>query len=354
MRFVVLAAAALLLLARAATPAEPPPFPGGTSSQTLEGLKCSIVMPTTFDPNKERSLVVVLHGNGGTETGMAASLAHLAEEDFVVCAPKSRALGWETPGDLDAVKRIVADLQKRLRIGERRSHAVGFSNGGWNLAPVAFEDSLRFQSVCWVAAGCKGGKMPKHAKKEMSALALAGSDDGNADSARATVKILDDKVRTVECRIQPGLGHAWPDKLVPYLTWWLKVAEGRFTPGACAAFEWKDTPQAALDAAAAAKTGAFVYWYSAAQEGDAAAKAAENDFTRDAVVQRFGRQLAAAKAELQSDAAGFAKVGGKTTPAFVVYDAAGKLKDVVQGKFDAKALASALRSVAADKSLAKD
>jgi len=341
------------LLAATAAPDAAPAFPAGTSSQTFEGLTCSIVMPDAFDAAKEHSMIVVLHGNGGTETGMAASLAHLAKDDFVVVAPKSKGIGWDT-ADVDAVRRIAADLKKRLHVGERRLHACGFSNGGWNLAPVAFDEALRCQSACWVASGFKGGKPPKHAKKEMGVLALAGGDDPNKDAAEATPKQLADKVRSAECRIQPGLGHAWPDKLVPYYSWWLLVQEGRFTPGVCAAFEWKDSAQAAIDAGVAAKTGAFVWWFSSAAQTDDKARTFQNDTLRDSLVQRFGAQLAAAKVELESDTAGFAKAGLKTTPAVVVYDAAGKVKAVFDGKLDAKALSAALRSVAPDKTLPKD
>jgi predicted esterase len=354
MRFArVVTPLAVALLASTAAPDAAAPFPAGTSSQSLEGLTCSIVMPDEFDVSKEHSLIVVLHGAGGTETGMAASLAHLAKDDFVVVAPKSKGQTWDA-SDLEAVRRIVANLKKSLHAGERRLHACGFSNGGWNLAPVAFDESLRFQSACWVAAGFKGGKVPKHAKKEMGVLALAGGDDGNRDAAEATPKLLGDKVRSAEVRIQPGLGHAWPEKLVPYYSWWLGVQEGRFTPGVCAAFEWKESPQAALDAGAAAKTGSFVWWFSSAAQSDEKAKAFQNDGLREALVQRFGQQLPAAKAELESDAAGFAKAGLKTTPAVVVYDAAGKVKASFEGKIDVKALGAALRSVAPDKSLPKD
>ena len=354
MRFARAAAClALALFAAAATPDGAPPFPTGTSSQSLEGLTCSIVMPDAFDVAKEHSLIVILHGNGGTETGMAGSLAHLAKEDFVVVAPKSKGIGWDA-ADVDAVRRIVVDLKKRLHVGERRLHACGFSNGGWNLVPIAFDEALRCQSACWVASGYKGGKPPKHAKKEMGVIALAGGDDPNKDAAEATPKMLADKVRTAESRIQPGIGHAWPDKLVPYYSWWLCVQEGRFTPGVCAAFEWKDLAQAAIDAGVAAKTGAFVWWFSSAAQSDEKAKAFQNDTLRDALVQRFGSQLVAAKVELESDAAGFAKAGLKATPAVVVYDAAGKVKAVFDGKLDAKSLSAALRSVAPDKTLPKD
>ncbi len=337
-------------------PQEAAPFPAGESTQKLEGLKCTVEMPRGFDIAKEHSLVVILHGNGGTDDGMARALMHICKDDFVVVAPKSTGLGWSAP-DIEAVRRITAHLKARLHVGERRLHGIGFSNGGWNLAPVVFDEALRFQSACWVAAGCQGGSLPKHAKKEMGVLALVGGDDPNRDAAEKTVTLLDDKVRTVECRIQPGLGHAWPDKLVPYLSWWLMVQDGRFTPGVCAAFEWKDSPQAALESAASAPTkcGSFVWWYAtAADRSNEKAKAFQNDTTRVRLVQRFGQQLAAAKADRDADADGFAKAGLKTTPAVVVYDAAGKVKAVFQDKIDPRALGAALRSVAPDKSLPKD
>ncbi len=137
--------------------------------------------------------------------------------------------------------------------------------------------------------------MPKHAKKEMLALAMAGAEDGNRDAAVKTPSLLEDKVRSAESRVQPGLGHEWPDKLIPYFTWWLGVAEGRFVPGECAAFEWKADAESAVAAAAGTKGGAFVYWYSAsdATSGPAGAanekaKTLQNDVFRDPLVQRFG------------------------------------------------------------------
>src|SRR5690242_1692594 len=75
-----------------AFPADAPPFPAGESTQQLEGLKCTIEMPVGFDVALEHSLVVILHGNGGSDDGMARSLMHLCKEDFVVLAPKSRGL----------------------------------------------------------------------------------------------------------------------------------------------------------------------------------------------------------------------------------------------------------------------
>jgi dienelactone hydrolase len=320
----------------------------------MEGLRWSVVMPASFDPARERSMIVVLHGAGGTETGMAASLSHLAEEEFVVLAPKSAGPTW-AKADLDAVRRAVASLKGRLRVGEGRLHAAGFSNGGWNLSPLAFDPELRFASACWIASGWKEGKPPPHAKKGMGVLALAGAEDGNRPAAERTPGLLEGKVRSAECLLEPGLGHAWPGKLMPYYRWWLLVQEGRFTPGDCAAFDWVPDAAAAAARRAERKAGGFVYFYAADQAGDAAAKAFQNETLRDPLVRRFGSQLAAWKAERGEAAEAFAKEGLTATPAVVVHDAAGKAVKAFQGpRISPAALAAALRSVAPDRSLPKD
>lgn len=328
----------LLLALLLPAPAGDPPFPEGTSSQVIEGLRCSVVMPAGFDPAKERSMIVILHGNGGSETGMAGSLALLAADDFVVVAPKSTGIGWDRK-DVDAVRRITTDLKKRLHVGEGRLHATGFSNGGWNLAPLAFDEALHCASACWIASGYDGGTVPKWAKKSMGVLALAGTEDPNHAAAEKTPDLLKDKVRCGESLLQPGLGHAWPEKLVPYLRWWLLVMEGRFTPGDCAAFDWVEDPEKAKGGAG------FSYLFSKEQAADPAAKAFQNEILRDPLVQRFGRQLAATKEE---------RPGTAETPAVVVRDASGKVvKTLAGGKITAAAVAAALRAVAPDRSLPK-
>ena len=57
---------ALLALAPTAAAAAEEPFPPGTSSREMEGLRCSLVIPEGDDPAAERSLLVIRHGGGGT------------------------------------------------------------------------------------------------------------------------------------------------------------------------------------------------------------------------------------------------------------------------------------------------
>lgn len=328
--------------------ADDAPFPAGESSQQLEGLAVSIVMPETFDPAEERSMIVILHGAGGTETGMARSLAFLAKDEFVIVAPKSKGQVWEKD-DLDRVKRIVTDLKTRLHVGATRLHGVGFSNGGWNLAPIVFDEELHFTSACWVAAGYKGGKPPKHAKKGMGVLAMAGSEDGNRSSAEATPKLLGDSVRSAEARIQQGLGHEWPRELTPYYGWWVGVQEGRFVPGETLAFTWDESDADPPPPAEDGKSGSFVYWYATDDTANEDAKVFQNETLQDPAVRFFGGQLRAVKRERSADPEAFAAAKLEETPAIVVYDAKGKAKKTLQGEIKVKTLASALRSVAAEK-----
>ena len=322
------------------------------SSTRLEGLQCSIVMPAEWDPAKERSLLVILHGAGGTETGMAGSLQFLAEREFVVVAPKSTAATWDKK-DLDAVRRIVADLKKRLHAGAARLHGAGFSNGGWNLAPVAFDEELKFTSACWIAAGYKGGSVPKHAKTGMGVLAMAGENDPNRDAAEKTPDLLEGKVRSAMSRVQPGKAHEWPDALMPFYGWWLEVQEGRYEPGRCLPFDWIEDPARGPGLAKERKTGALEYWFTSTPMDEAQAKSLQNEVLLAPLVQRFGRQCVAWKRDAVAEAEAFQALKLKGAPAVVVYDRAGKVVKSFQGRVSPEGLSQALRAVAPDKSLPK-
>lgn len=347
------ASAALLLggLARSgALRADDAPFPAGESTQDLHGLKVTLEMPKAFDASAEHSLVVVLHGLGGTADGMGRALQFLNEKDYVIAAPKSVGQGWEK-SDLDAVKEIVKELKAKVKVGAGRLHGVGFSNGGWNLHTMVFDPDLGFATGAWVAAGCREGSPEKSARKTFGAIAFAGSEDPNRSAAQATVGYLEDKVKSVEFHEQAGIGHEWPRELMPYFGWWLDVQEGRFTPGACRAFEWDDPVRLTqvVEGGTGVKAGAFAYVYDAAAVDDAAAKELENDLFRDPSVQFFGRQLVAlmAQRDVLDGALAAAKV--KSVPAVVVFDASGKVKNVLTAPFKAKSLASALKAVAPEK-----
>ncbi len=343
----------LLCLLTSPSAADELPYPPGQSIQQIEGLKTVLVLPDDLDPEKPASLVLILHGAGGTATGMAASFAPWAKDRYVVCAPKAQDMTWE-PDDLKRTLRIAAHLEGVLPIDPKKVHVVGFSNGGWNLHPLAFDDDLRPCSATWVAAGFRGGQVPKWAKTGLGALAMAGTEDPNCRSARGTVTVLRDKVRNVEVQVQEGLGHKYPRELVDYHRWWMGVQDGRITPGDDRGFDWTGDLEAAVASQASVKKGGVLVWLYT--QGDAESEVArhiQRTALFDAQVRFLGRQIPCVKLDVTEDKAPVERLGVKTVPALVVLDRKGKVKKRYEGEFKVSKLARTLRGVAPRRTMPK-
>jgi predicted esterase len=328
------------------------PYPPGRSSQQIEGLRVELDLPQDLSSDKPASLVVVLHGAGGTATGMAGALRAWVPEGYVVAAPKSTGQVW-SDADVASVKRIIQHLEKVLPVDPKRLHVVGFSNGGWNLDPIAFDEDLEPLTATWVASGCRRPSPPKSAVRRMGVLALAGTEDPNAKAAAETVKMLRKKVRFVEVRFQQGLGHAWPDQLAPYMRWWMGAVEGRFEPGVDLNFDWQDDLKAAIASQADRKHhgGVMIYAYDGKAKDDALARTLQDEVFMDPLVRWYGGQIPCVKLEAGAHHDDLAALGVKTYPAVVVLDKHGKPRKVLEGKRDlsARHVAKALRGVVPDR-----
>jgi len=347
-----LAVLPLLLVTLLPVSAEDPPGPG-RSTHEMDGIRYELLVPTLEQGKDGYSLLVMLHGNGGKAVNMVESGRPLLDRGFVTVAPKSTALGWTT-ADVAVARKIAAKVIAQFGIEKHRRHACGFSNGGWNLAPLAFDEKLRFRTATWMAAGYNGGKPPRHAKKEMGCLALAGEQDGNRGAAEKTVGLLQKKVKFVDCRLQPDLDHAYPRKLEPYWHYVMEVMEGRFTAGDQRTYDWVESLDAARREMAAKKVGGFVYvWSSEADEKETAlTKRYQNEALFGRAAGFFGRQLIAVKLEQKDAADLIAEAKVKTTPAIVVFKRGGaKVSKVITGKTSTSKVAKAFRSVARDRKL---
>lgn len=335
----------LLVTAAAAFAGE---YPAGKSVQKIEGVETALLVPDA----SPASLVILLHGAGDNGPNLIDALAPWEKDGYVVCAPSATDGTWDT-NDLAAAKRIALHLLKALPIDPKRVHTVGFSNGGWMLAGIAFDEELKPCSATWIAAGFNGGAVGKWAKKGLGALALAGAQDPNAPAAMKTVDLLRDKVRSVEVRLQQGLDHKWPSEHDAYLLWWMGAMEGRFVPGEDLNFAWGDDLDVALEGLKPKKKGGvIVYVWSMDDAAKPEAKELQNETLMDPLVRHYGNQLAAVKLELVDPVA--TKLGVTATPALVVLDKDGAVKKLLATKITSKALASALRSVAPDAKPPKD
>jgi predicted esterase len=341
--------AVLLVIAPCAW-AEDAAYPPGRSSREIEGLVVELHIPEDISREKPGSLIVILHGAGGSATGMVGSLGAWVSDGYAIAAPKSSGPSW-TDTDVQAALRAARKLKKELPIDPTKVHVVGFSAGGWALDALAFDDELHPCSATWVAAGCRTGSVPKWGLKGLGVLALAGTEDPNAAAARGTVTILQGKVRSVEARFEPKLGHEWPRMLMPYLQWWHGAMEGRFTPGVDRNFAWTSGLEKAIAALAGQKKGGiFVYAFSKDDADDPIAKQLQGEVFMDPAVRWYGEQLEAVKLDIGEHAEALAALGVKETPSVVVLKKDGTPKKVLGPKLlKARKLASALKSVAPDK-----
>lgn len=333
-----------LLLATAATAAEDT-YPPGTSRHEIEGLHTTLVIPADYVAKREYSLLVTLHGMGGTGDQMARGFGSLSRDGFVVCAPKSRGQGW-TSRDIGDVRKIVAGLRKKLSIGKGRLHANGYSNGGFNLGKLVFDKALPFTSAAYIGAGYQGEAVDPGDRTGLGVIVLLGGQDPYAEQAKQTVELLRDKVRSVECHVQPGVGHTYPPRLAAYYVRWMKAMEGRLPPGDDVALEWGSDLAAAKAEMAKAKRAGLIYVYSAADAGTDADRKLRREVLLDPLVRHFAGQLTRVKLDLKESAALVAAMRIRKTPALVLLRANGRVSKRFEAKFDVTKLASALRRVA--------
>ena len=328
------------------------PYPKGSTEQEREGIKYMLVIPNDYDPAKEWSMIVILHGNGGSHKNMALSVGPLAKDGFIIVAPKSPGINWDT-SEVVRVREIVKHLLGVISIGEKRLHGVGFSNGGYNLAPLVFSNEVRFVSALWMASGYNGGKVPKRARKEFGVIALAGAQDGASRHARATVKQLHEKVRNAEYHLQPNLGHKWTSEYDPYYRWWVKVMDGRFTPGDDMSFKWGADVEAAKEKMAADKLGGFVWFYSENDDAESEqAKRVQHEVFFNPLGRKYGNQLVPLRLKREEHQELFDSFKFKTTPAIAVLKKDFKKSKTFEGKkIKNTSLAKALRKYAKDKAL---
>jgi len=312
------------------------PFPAGRHEVTLEGLKTAVIVP-----DEPRAMIVLLHGLGDSGLNLSRSIQHWARDGYLIVAPSSRGRAWNK-ADVDAAIRIAAKLAKGYGKAGETVHVMGFSNGGWNLGPLAFSDELKPVSAVWIAAGYRGGSVPKWAKERLGVLAIAGADDPNAKAAAETVPALDGKVACVEARFQEGLGHKWPRELIPYARWWMSTREGRYVPGEDLNFDWQEDLDGALQEVKdrRGRAGAWVYVWSMEDQ----APHVQNEIFMDRLVRHYGGQNPAVKMQMGEEAK---RLGVTETPALVVLDEKGKVKKLYEGdKLTAKRVAGALRLIA--------
>ncbi len=200
------------------------------SEHSLEGLKYHLNVPEGLTEDKPGSLVILMHGVGGRAKNFMSVLDPWVKEGYLICAPQSAGIIWN-PHEFKAAESVALHLLKEMPLNPKKVHVMGFGPGAIGLAPLSLSDKLKPVSAIYAGGSVGMVKVPKWARKTQGVLLVAGEKDRAADLARVGQLALLTRVRSLEYRFVPNLGHSWPISLTPYLLWWTGIQEGRFQFG---------------------------------------------------------------------------------------------------------------------------
>ena len=322
------------------------PFAPGLSVREYGGRRYEIVVPQDMSASKPCSLVLAISVNGRND--IAGSFASMADDGWITCAPKTRFTNkgagenWASNEALELLE-LVEHLCKLLPVGEGRLHAVAVEDWAGFFPFVAFAKDERFVSATF-AGRCafRGGSPPGRAKKEMGVLVLGTAPMDQLPADQRIAPALTGKVRIVEFRSDTT------DPAAPYPRYWRGVMEGRFTPGHDLSLAWKEPAdrQALAQLLPGASTPGFLYFYSAADAANPAAKRLQNVVFLDPEVRDAAGALLPIKLDRAGHEAAFAELGLDSTPAIVVVDAALKPLGKIEGDVTVAAARKRLRKIA--------
>ncbi len=188
----------------------------------------SLCLPPRYDPARRYGLVVALHGAGGNDYEMAASLSSARSGDLLIVAPYGRGdLCYTGQGERDVLD-VVDLVLARYAIDLDRVYVTGRSMGGYGAWRLGRLYPKRFAAVAsfagWTDAQCLENL------SSTPVLAVHGDADGTVpiDSDEAAVRRLESLGADARLEVLPGIGHdamgAWTEKGGPArILDWLKA-----------------------------------------------------------------------------------------------------------------------------------
>lgn len=107
----------------------------------------SVYLPYSYDPSREYSLIVTLHGYSANDRDAASSLAAQAPDDFIAIAPYGRGdIGYRSIGEQDVLD-VLAMAQETYPVDPDRVYLTGSSMGGLGAWRIGIFYADRFAAV---------------------------------------------------------------------------------------------------------------------------------------------------------------------------------------------------------------
>lgn len=179
-------------------------------------LPCYVILPEGYDEAEPRTLVVGLHGVGGTAAEFAKLRKKFAEPDFIFAVPEApyalplrRGVGYGWRADTPALESVMREsylassryvlelvdgLRGRYNVGD--VYLLGFSQGAWLAYGVAIRNPAVFAGLVCCSGPFRGAELTPEELKAGSALRVFVSYERNGDVADAEAEAARDALET--------------------------------------------------------------------------------------------------------------------------------------------------------------
>ena len=173
-------------------------------------LPCYVILPEGYDAAEARTLVVALHGVGGTAAEFAKLRKKFAEPEFIFAVPEApyplalkRGIGYswraDVPPELESVMResyaassryiieLVEGLRGRYNVGD--VYLLGFSQGAWLAYGAAIRNPAVFTGLICCSGSFRNAELTAaelDAGAGLRVFISQGEGDGDVAYAEAT------------------------------------------------------------------------------------------------------------------------------------------------------------------------
>lgn len=132
----------------------------GLQSLSLGGTRDGLLyVPARYSPSAPATLVLMLHGAGGSADGALRPFRTLADDTgLVLVAPESRAITWDAirtdyGPDIAFIDRVLASVFARVAVDPARLTIEGFSDGATYALGVGLTNGDLFRRVIAFSPG---------------------------------------------------------------------------------------------------------------------------------------------------------------------------------------------------------
>ncbi len=138
----------------------------------------SLYVPPSYTGERPYSLIIALHGAGGTGKSLETlGFNRAADElDFIVAYPDGVGFRWDAPDDTPFVMTLILELSARFSIDPKRIYLTGHSAGAMEAYELAVALPGQFAAVAPVAGLMPTGTSPE-GRPPLSVLHIHAKDD---------------------------------------------------------------------------------------------------------------------------------------------------------------------------------